>query len=414
MERLLTDFEMRRPIAMPPLADPLPILPARGPLDAVVGIPGSKSLTNRALILAALSNGVTRLEGALWAEDTRWMVEGLRRLGFKIEEQPDPLNGCNRILCVEGRGGKVPAREAELFVGTAGTAARFLAALCALGEGRFRLDGTPRMRERPMQEVFDALRRLGAEIRDTEGRLPAEIRGPLRAGRVRVDDRESSQFASALLLVARRAEVEVEAPSSPYIEMTRELVRAWNWEGGSYDVEPDASSAGYFLALRHLLGGRLEIARWPSTSLQVDHRLPTFLPPPAAISRKGDLGDSVMTLAIVAAALRRPLHLRDAGNLRRQECDRLAALAAELAKCGVPAREEPEGLVLAPAKAFRPAVIETYRDHRIAMCFAVLGSVDVQGDGRPWIRLRDPRCVDKTFPNFFETLEAAMGRGVRT
>ena len=394
---------------MPPIPDPLAIHPAKGPMDAVVGIPGSKSLTNRALVLAALSEGTTELHGALWAEDTEVMVDCLRKLGFGIMERADPLNTGNRVLTVQGQGGRIPASEAELFVGTAGTAARFLSAVCALGKGPYRISGTPRMHERPMNEVFEALRQLGADVKDTEGRLPAEIRGPVRPGRVRVDGSESSQFASALLLVGRVAGIEVDSPPSPYVEMTREVLKAWSWKGGPFAIEPDASSASYFFALQHLLGGKLKIPRWPGRSLQVDHRFPKFLPPPIRVSRKRDLGDSALTLTIVAAAMRRPFHLVDAGNLRKQESDRIAALATELEKCGVATREEPAGLVLQPARAFRSAEIETYRDHRIAMCFAVLGSVDVFGDGRPWIAIRDPRCVEKTFPSFFETLASATG-----
>lgn len=393
---------------MLPLADPFPIRPVKGPLDAVVGIPGSKSLTNRALVLAALSEGTTELHGALWAEDTEVMVDCLRRLGFEVEERPDHLNAGNRILTVKGHGGEIPVREAELFVGTAGTAARFLSAVCALGKGTYRLRGTPRMHERPMREVFDALRELGADVKDTDGKLPAEIRGPIRPGKVRVTVEDSSQFASALLLVGKTAGVEVDCPPSPYVELTRGILGSWSWKGGPFAIEPDASSASYFFALQHLLGGKLTIPRWPPASLQVDHRFPRFLPPPIRISRKTDLGDSVLTLVIVAAALRRPLHLTEAGNLRKQESDRIAALATELGKCGVSAREEPQGLVLESAKAFRPAEIETWHDHRIAMSFAVLGSVDVFGDGRPWISIRNPSCVEKTFPNFFETLAAAV------
>ncbi|MCC7518554.1 MAG: hypothetical protein IT578_05150 [Verrucomicrobiae bacterium] len=393
---------------MASLPDLLPISPARGPIAAVVGIPGSKSLTNRALVLAALTGGVSELQGALWAEDTRIMVDGLRKLGFAIRERADPWNAGNRTLTIEGRGGEIPARSADLFVGTAGTAARFLAAVCALGKGSYQLRGTPRMHERPMRELFDALRGLGTTVKDTNGRLPAEIRGPIRGGTVRVSAEASSQFASALLLVAKAAGIKVECASSPYVEMTRELVKAWNQRGGAFAVEPDASSASYFFTLRYLLGGQLKIPRWPARSLQVDHRFPAFLPPPEKISRKTDLGDSVMTLAIVAAAERRTFRLADAANLRNQECDRIRAMVTEFRKCGVPAVERRSGFALRPAKAFRSAEIETYLDHRMAMCFAVLGCMDALGNGRPWIVIRNPRCVEKTFPEFFETLAAAI------
>ncbi len=385
--------------------DVIPIRPLRGPVHASISVPGSKSLTNRALILAALAKERTTLRGALWSEDTQVMTEALQRLGLDVVLAADSTNPCNRMIIVEGCGGEIPVSEAELFVGTAGTAARFLAAFCALGKGRYRLHGTPRMHERPMQELFDALRQLGARVEDTDGKLPAVIHGPIRAGKIAVSGEESSQFASALLLISKIAKLEVKSPESSYVTMTRKLLKEWETPSEARDIEPDASSASYFIALRHLHGGMLKIARWPKTSTQMDHRLEKFLPPPARVSRKTDLGDAVLTLAVTAAALKRPFHLVEAGNLRKQECDRLAALAMELNKCGVPASELPEELIVLPAMVFSEATIETYHDHRMAMSFAVLGTVDALGNGKPWITLRNPACVAKTFPNFFETLE---------
>lgn len=395
------------------LPEVIHIRPFTFPLNATVSVPGSKSLSNRALVLAALDSRQTVLRGALWSEDTEIMCEALRRLGFWLETTQDSTNTCNRTILIHGRGGVLPRESADLFVGTAGTAARFLTALCALGKGPYRLQGTLRMHERPMKEVFDALRALGAKVEDANGHLPATIAGPIRSGHVKVSDVESSQFASALILLSRVAGLTVECTSSPYVEMTRQLLAEWKMSDGTHDIEPDASSASYFIALEHLHGGRLILERWPAVSTQVDHRLSSFLPSPKRVSRKTDLGDAILTLAIVAAAQRKKLELVEAANLRKQECDRLAALRTELEKCGVPAFETPDSLVLEPAEEFRAAVIETYKDHRIAMSFALLGTMDLRGDGAPWIALRDPGCVAKTFPNFFETLEETVRRSCK-
>lgn len=388
------------------LPDAICIRPLNAPVHARISVPGSKSLTNRALILAALDRGATRLLGALWSEDTERMVDCLQRLGFQLEVAADPANTDNRTITVHGRGGEIPATEADLFVGTAGTVARFLTAFCALGRGRYRLHGTPRMHERPMKDGFDSIRVLGAKVEDTDGHLPAIITGPIRPGRVTVSETDSSQFASGLLLIGRVARITVETAASPYVEMTRRLLAEWDIPSAARAIEPDASSASYFWALRHLHGGSLEIDRWPEQSSQIDQRMQNFLPPPATISRKSDLGDSVLTLTVLAAAMRRPFQLVEAANLRKQESDRLTVLAAELRRCGVPVEEQSDGITLAPATDFRRARIRTWQDHRIAMSFAVLATVDALGDGRPWLTIEDPGCVGKTFPGFFETWEA--------
>jgi len=393
------------------LPDIIQIRPLTVPARGTVSVPGSKSLTNRGLILAALGEGWTELRGALWAEDTEHMAKALQALGFELEVKPDPTHECNRLLRVRGQKGRIPAREAELYVGTAGTTARFLAAFCALGKGSYRIHGSPRMHERPMRELFDALRSVGAQVEDQDGRLPATISGPVRPGRVFIAGEDSSQFASAMLLISRAAEIVVDSPPSPYVDMTQRLLGEWKDPAEARDVEPDASSGSYFIALRHLHGGNdqapaLQIDRWPVISSQVDHHIADFLPPPPQVSREKDLGDAVLTLAVSAAALRQAFRLVEAAHLRKQECDRIAVMASELAKCGVPAREEAEELILEPARQFKSAVIRTHNDHRIAMSFAVLGSVDAMGDGSPWITLENPSCVSKSFPNFFETLES--------
>jgi len=406
------------------LPEAIQIRPLTVPVNASISVPGSKSLTNRALILGALGREPVLLEGALWAEDTEVMVEALRQLGFQIDVEEDASNPSNRCIRVHGMEGRIPAEKADLYVGTAGTAARFLSAFCALGSGMYSIRGTERMHERPMKEVFDAIRKLGGRVEDSNGHLPAVIAGPIHEGHIRVDDSESSQFASALLLISERARLEVEAPWSPYVEMTRHLLEQWKNFSDVFEIEPDASSASYFVALHRLLqkahpspSHSLRLARWlPEQSCQMDRFIDqddlwnalwdsqesneTF-----EISRKTDLGDAAMTFAIAAAASNRVLCVKDAANMRKQECDRLAALKTELRKCGVHADDSEDSLFIGHTKTFQPARIHTYNDHRMAMCFAVLGAIDVMKNGEPWITIENPACVAKTFPNFWETLE---------
>ncbi len=376
---------------MTELPDILEIRPLAKPPDCTITVPGSKSITNRALILAALSSGKCRLRGALWADDTQVMVDSLRKLGFEVTVEPDPLEECNRTITVVGRGGEIPAKKAELYVGNAGTAARFLTALVTLGHGEYTITGDARMRQRPMGELFRALGLPGEH-------LPVTIRASGRArppgAPLRVSGEESSQFASALLL----AGYEVETEPHPYVEMTRRMLREFT---ADYVVEPDLSSASYFMAAGWLSGGRVEIVNRPKKSLQVDGRFADFLPPPAEVSRQTDLGDSVMTLAICALFGKQPMKLKEASRMRAQECDRLRAMVTELRRVGARAEEHEDGFTVWPAAEgqLHGADIETYNDHRMAMSFAVLG-LKVAG-----IRIKNPGCVSKTFPDFFEKLE---------
>jgi 3-phosphoshikimate 1-carboxyvinyltransferase len=395
--------------------DKLKIRPLEVPIQASVSIPGSKSLTNRSLILAALAKGETSLKGALWSEDTQYMTEALEKLGFKIKVTNDPANTCNRTITLEGQGGIIPAQTADIYVGTAGTAARFLSAFCSLGKGSYHLHGTERMHRRPMKAIFDALRELGADIADSSGFLPATIRGPIKPGnKIKIEDSGTSQFASALLLISKIAHLEVECENSPYVEMTRYLLNEWETPKNVRDVEFDASSASYFAALPWIHSGNLTfLQKQPTTATQIDSVIfnPELLGKlltqndEFTISRKNEIGDAVLTLIVAAAALKRPLHLKDAQNLRLQESDRITAMVTELKKCGCDVEEHEEGLTLKSTHRFQAAQIETYNDHRIAMCFALLGTLNVFGNGEPWITILNPSCVEKTFPNFFETLE---------
>lgn len=406
--------------AMASLPEAISITPLPGPVFRPVVVPGSKSITNRALILAALAEGETHLTGALWSEDTRIMTEALNRLGFEIQVDPDPLEPSNRTIRIAGRGGALPPQRTgeplDLFVGNAGTAARFLAALVCLGRGAYRLHGVPRMHQRPQAALFRALRELGYRIEAAEDRLPAIIHGAgPRRGQCAADIQESSQFASALLLCARAGGWVVEvtgenAEESPYVRMTRQLIAAFPGENGVFPIEPDASSGSYFWAAAYLLGSPLippAVADWPQSDWQVDARFPAFLPLRASISRQTDLGDSILTAMILAPFAREPIRFTDLGRLRLQECERVAAMRAELTKCGARVEEEADSLRIYPADgALHGAEIETYDDHRMAMCFAVLG-LKVPG-----MVIRDPGCVRKTFPNFFQKLAAAPPLGL--
>src|SRR5438552_7908625 len=251
------------------LPDLIEIVPLNQPVQAEITVPGSKSLTNRALLLAALADGQAKLEGALWSEDTQVMVEALRKLGFEIKVEADPMEFCNRNILVKGLGGKIPNAGTEegpleIFVGNAGTAARFLSALVCLGHGVYHLHGVPRMHERPQAALFRALRELGYRIESPNDRLPAVIHGSgPRPGRCTVSINESSQFASALLLCAQRGKWEIvvtgeNSEESPYVLLTQQLCAQFR-KSSKFQVAPDASSASYFWAAGWLTGSDISI-----------------------------------------------------------------------------------------------------------------------------------------------------------
>jgi 3-phosphoshikimate 1-carboxyvinyltransferase len=439
-------------MALPELIE---ILPPVKPVSACVTIPGSKSITNRALVLAAISRAPVTLMGALWSEDTQVMVECLKKLGFEVIVKQDPGEDSNRIISVRGAGGRIPnsgTREQplDLFVGNAGTAARFLAALVCLGHGYFRLHGVPRMHERPQEDLFHSLRELGYEILTPNDRLPAIIRGKgPKAAASSVSIKSSSQFASALLLCSKVGKWEIRvtgenAEESPYVAMTVKLMEAFPGMGGMFMIEPDSSSGSYFKAAGWMLlqhhgktgadgtntaRNLVEVQHWPTSSWQIDSAFPSFLPLPAKISRLTDLGDSIMTAMIIAADAVsssqsakpvtdiellqvlekasdfRSINFTDLGRLRVQECERVEAMRTELAKCGAAIMETGQTLMIVPSD-LRGAEIETYNDHRMAMCFATLGLCI------PGIRIRNPACVKKTFPNFFQKLAAPAPVGL--
>jgi len=420
------------------LPELIEIVPLTSPLRAEITVPGSKSITNRALVLAALAEGETVLERALWSEDTQVMVECLQELGWMVNVNPDPHEACNRSITVYGLGGHVPrggtaTQPLELFVGNAGTAARFLSALVSLGEGVYRLHGVPRMHERPQAALFQALHQLGYHIEAPQDKLPALIHGAgTRAGKCQVSIAESSQFASALLLCAKRGGWSVEvtgenAEESPYVAMTSKLIARFP-KFGKFEIEPDTSSGSYFLAVNMIWGSEsgspssegtrevraaaapplaVEVSNWPKTGWQMDQAFIDYLTLPEQVSRLTDLGDSIMTAIVMAPLQTHATRFTELGRLRLQECERVAALRAELTRCGADGREEDDTLTVFPSRAaLHGAEIETYNDHRIAMCFAILG-LKVPG-----IKIKNPSCVKKTFPNFFQKLAAAPPAGL--
>jgi len=427
------------------LPDLIEIVPLTAPVRAEITVPGSKSITNRALILAALADGETILKGALWSEDTQIMVECLQHLGFMVNVEADPAETCNRTITVYGNGGAVPrggteAQPLDLFVGNAGTAARFLATFLCLGSGVYRLSGVPRMHERPQAALFSALRELGYRVESEKGndKLPVKIWGKAESGKrkaetkCRVSIEESSQFASALLLSAKTGGWEIEivgenAEESPYVAMTTKLIAAFP-KGGEFQIEPDASSGSYFWGASWLFAknSKILVFDWPRTATQwqqdaefnlrvgpgYNSKLEqTVFHMQPAISRMKHLADSIMT-AIVLAPFNRGVApvvtFTDLGRLRVQECERVVALRTELTKCGAKVVEEGDTLTVYPSKLeeLHGAEIETYNDHRMAMCFAVLG-LKVPG-----IKIKNPACVKKTFPNFFQKLAGPPPNGL--
>jgi 3-phosphoshikimate 1-carboxyvinyltransferase len=438
------------------LPDLLPIEPFARPVRGEVTVPGSKSLTNRALLLAALCDRPVTLTGALFSEDTHLMADALGRLGFAVESDPG-----SHTVTVRNQSAAFAAPEVELFVGLAGTAARFLTALCASApRGVYRLDGVPQMRKRPMKPLIDALRQLGADIRCTgeEGFFPLEIHAVgLGGGLVELDARESSQLLSALLMVAPLAAAPVEIQLIggvrwPFVRMTARLMEQFgqppiepNSESsfrtpqgtrytrptGTFAVEPDATAASYFLALPLVTSGGLVLPglRAPGDGLQGDTAFMTVLQAAGlevrprsngcgmevrmergslrhAVSQNfSEFSDTFLTLAAISPLLDGTTRITGIAHTRKQETDRVAGMARELVRLGQDVVETQDSLEIRPRPLQAGQTIETYGDHRFAMSFGILGCHDLNRDGRPWLTIRNPACCAKTFPNFFELLD---------
>ena len=423
-------------------ADTREIVPIQHALDASVTVPGSKSYTNRALCAAGLASGKSTLTGALFSDDTKYMSQALNALGLKTRGEAGPCS-----FTVEGAGGHVPDVQCDLFVGNAGTAARFLTATLAAGKGRYRLDGVQRMRERPMKDLLQALRGVGVEV-DCHANadcFPATIsgrnasKGPYEFV---LPGNASSQFISGLLLAAPafgdrvRVQVDGELVSKPYLDMTASVMqsfgvtlhndnyKAFEVAAGSkytacdYAVEPDASAASYFFAAAAICGGTVSVNGLGTSSLQGDLGIVQVLEQMGAkvvqeahrttVTGGGelrgvevdmkDLSDVAQTLAVVAPFASSPTRIKGIGFIRNKETDRVGNVVRELQRLGIKAEEEPDGYVVFPSEV-RPGSVQTYDDHRMAMSFALLGLK------RPGVVIEDPSCTSKTFPHYFEVLE---------
>ncbi len=420
------------------------ITPIPHPLRATVRVPGSKSLTNRALLIAALADGTTIIENALFSDDSRYFADSLTRLGFDISLDPEASR-----MTVTGLGGRIPAEKADLFIGNAGTAARFLSAFLTLGHGEYTLDGDARMRERPIGDLVEALGQLGAKVEAVSGQQPAIcppvkiLASGLPGGKTRIAGNISSQFLSALLMAAPCAqspveiEVSTELNSKPYVDMTLSIMRDFGVEVRrdgyqffsvplttyhlpltTYQVESDASAASYFFAAPALCGGTVRVENISRKSVQGDIRFLDVLEKMGCEVREsdnsilitrtselrgldmdmGDIPDTAQTLAAIAPFASTPTRIRGIASARVKETDRIHATCAELRRLGAQVDEFEDGMTIYPTFHLQPSNVQTYNDHRMAMAFSLVGL------RVPGIEIENPGCVSKTFPNFFDEL----------
>ncbi|MEM1223194.1 MAG: 3-phosphoshikimate 1-carboxyvinyltransferase [Verrucomicrobiota bacterium] len=446
------------------MVDPLPIQPITAPLDHTVHLPGSKSITNRALILAALSEGTTELQGALFSRDTNLMISALKQLGFECE-----TNETTQTIAITGCAGKIPNKNATIEVGNAGTVARFLTAFLSIqAEGRYEIDGDSAMRKRPMLGLTSALETMHAaqfEFHEKTGHFPFTLYSKgIQGGQIQVDASASSQILSALLMaaVAGKKDTELICPNvrPSYVQITLDMMESFGSgrietnngiykinparytspNRGIYAIEPDLSAASYFLALNLILGGSLHIPNLGSSPLQGDARFVEVLahhglrvepsnnswkacqPDPTSIQKGhreinfNTFSDTFLTYAAIAPLLGNSVRICGIGHTRHQETDRIAGMANELSKLGQLVKEEEDTLTIqAKPNELRARThrarnegklieIETYDDHRFAMSFAILGSYDLFEDGKPWLAIKNPSCCGKTFPKFFDEL----------
>lgn len=466
------------------------IIPIPHPLSAAVHVPGSKSLTNRALLIASLASGTTRLTNALFADDSRYFAQALQSLGFDLH-----LDESSRAMTVTGLGGNIPASKAELYIGNAGTAARFLSAFLTLAHGEYILDGDARMRERPIGDLVDALTQLGANLQpfdpsagsgqcSAQGQPsfssihpasfimhPSKVCPPikitangLRGGKTKIAGDISSQFLSALLMIAPYAqspieiELTTELNSKPYVDMTIAVMRDFGVEvqrdgyrafkifsakygldtqadryTGShatrntrhspitnYPIESDASAASYFFAAPAICGGSVTVENISRKSQQGDIAFLDVLSQMGCVVTESDnsitvqrpssilgidvdmrdIPDTAQTLAAIAPFASSPTRIRGIASARLKETDRVHAACVELTRLGVRVEEHEDGMTIYPAETMRPAFVHTYNDHRMAMAFSLVG---LHCDG---VTIENPACVSKTFPNFFAVLDS--------
>lgn len=416
------------------------------PISGIVKVPGSKSMTNRALLLATLSKKDSKLSGVLFSDDSRHFLMCLEQLGFRLQ-----IDELNKTVTMQGTGGNIPNKTGSINVGSAGTAARFLTALLALSDGEYIIDCSEQMKKRPMKPLFDALTEMGASFTflEEEGFLPARVIG--NGGTctdVTMDISKSTQFLSALLMVVPltknglRIKITSEKKDGAYIRITRKMMEQFgakvDFDGevyevlgdqevvvGDYYIEPDVSAACYFYAIAALLGGSITVKNVLNSSMQGDMKFLGALKQlgckveetEVGITVSGpnggvyegididmnDFSDQSLTMAALAAYATTPTVIRNVGHTRLQECNRMAAIVNELNRVGVNCIEEGDDLRITPGE-IKPAIIETYEDHRVAMAFSLLG---LKSEG---IIINNPDCCKKTFEEYFEVLDELLDK----
>ena len=414
-----------------------------------VTVPGSKSITNRALLLAALAKGTTTLQGVLFSDDSRVFMEALKSLGYTLSIQEE-----EKCVQITSPGEKIPLAQASVYVGSAGTAARFLTAMLGFSDGEYTIEASEQMKKRPMQELFSLLTGVGANITylETEGHLPVKICGrrnpkagadQSKADGNPLDISKSTQFLSALLLISPMIpqgldiHITSEKTDGSYIRITRKMLAdagvEVKYDGKNYridpnavyqkkhyQIEPDVSAACYFYAAAAITGGRALVKHVHKDNSQGDMKFLDVLARmgctvtekadgievtgPAEDTLKGieidmnDFSDQALTLAAIAPFCNSDVHITHIGHIRGQECDRLHAMSEELTKRGITCTEEPDAITIKPGTPF-PGIVSTYEDHRVAMSFALLG---LKVDG---IVIDNPSCCRKTFENYFDLLD---------
>ncbi len=416
------------------------------PIDWTVTVPGSKSMTNRALLMGSLADGKTTLSGVLFSDDSRHFLAALQALGFDVEIQE-----AQKQVTITGLNGKVPVTEGKIDVGSAGTAARFLTALLGVAEGTFTIQASEQMKKRPMKPLFDVLVAIGAKISylEKEGHLPIQITGIGGTKAmdevccVALDISESTQFLSALLLISPMIKqglsiaITSARKDGSYIQITRKMMESFgvevmfdgenynirkdsSYKAGAYQIEPDISAACYFYAAAALTGGKALVKNVTWDCMQGDLQFLNVLAQMGCTITetaqgivvcgaeggrlKGitvdmkEFSDQTMTLAAIAPFAEEDVRIENVGHIRLQESDRIHAIATELSRLGVTCKEEEDALTIQP-KMPNAGIVQTYDDHRMAMAFALIG-LRVQG-----IEIANPMCCRKTFEEYFDVLE---------
>ena len=418
------------------------------PVDWTVEVPGSKSMTNRALLIAALADGRSLLKGVLFSDDSRYFLSSLQSLGFEVA-----IDETAKQVAITGLNGRIPVESGEIYVGSAGTAARFLTAMLAMAKGTYVIQASEQMKKRPMKPLFDVLAGMGAQITylEEEGFLPIQIRGigseenveNRKPRKVQLDISKSTQFLSALMLISpmikEGLEIEItsEKKDGSYIRITRQMVSQFgvqvdfdgdkycitqnvSYQAGEYQIEPDVSAACYFYAAAAVTGGRALVKNVTWECMQGDLKFVRLLEAlgcrveqksegievfgvedgkfPAITIDMNDFSDQTMTLAAIAPFASGVTHIRNVAHIRLQESDRMAAIIHNLTSLGIRCEEEKDGLVIYTGRC-KACEIETYEDHRMAIAFSIPGLLT---DG---VVIKDPMCCRKTFENYFEILD---------